>query len=188
MTHIEEYLFFCVTIFFLIRYIYRKAGEMKIDYYEQLLLDIAHELTGFLINHRIQRQDAEDIIQDVFVRLIQADIMLPPEKLRPWLYRVALSRFYDLYRRQKKYRDILLAQYAQYSEIAPSMTKNELLQQALDKLDDYQKSLILLYYDSRHSIRDIATIYNASDSKIKVDLYRTRQQLRQTIERAQNER
>ncbi|WP_220740941.1 RNA polymerase sigma factor [Leuconostoc miyukkimchii] len=158
---------------------------MKIDYYEQLLIDISYELTGFLINKKIQKQDAEDIVQDVFVKLIQTDLVLPPNKLRPWLYRVALSKFYDLYRRQKRYRDILLAQYTQYSDIAPDMIKHTVLQQALDELDDYQKSLVLLYYDDRKRIREIATIYDVSESKIKVDLYRTRQQLKHRMEREQ---
>lgn len=157
---------------------------MKIDHYEKLLIAIAQEIIGFLINQKIQKQDAEDIVQDVFVKLIQADLILPPDKLRPWLYRVALSRFYDLYRRQKRYRNILLAQYAQYCDITPVRPVNDDLQQALGRLNDYQKSLILLYYDDRKRIRQIATIYDVSEAKIKVDLFRTRQQLKRIIEEA----
>ena len=54
-----------------------------------MLVYIAHEIIGFLINQNMQKQDAEDIVQDIFVKWIQTDLVLPLDKLRPWLYRVA---------------------------------------------------------------------------------------------------
>lgn len=33
-----------------------------------MLVDIAHEIIGFLINQNMQKQDAEDIVQDIFVK------------------------------------------------------------------------------------------------------------------------
>ncbi len=100
---------------------------------------------------------------------------------------MAISRFYDIYRRQKRYRDILLEQYAQYSEVEPILADYSVLQRALEKLNDYQSALIVLYYDDRKHIDDIAMIYDVSSSKIKVDLYRTRQQLKDIMMGYENE-
>ncbi|CAM3099062.1 RNA polymerase sigma factor [Leuconostoc rapi] len=160
---------------------------MEINRYEKILVDIANEIIGFLINHGAKKMDAQDIMQDVFVKLLQADIILTPDKLRPWLYRVALSRFYDIYRRRKRYRDILLETYAQYSEVEPVLTDYSSLQRALEQLNDYQRALIILHYDDRKRINDIAVIYNVSESKIKVDLYRTRKQLKDMMVGYENE-
>lgn len=164
-----------------------KGGNMKINHYEKELISIANEIIGFLINNGAKKNDAQDIMQDVFVKLLQTDIILASDKLRPWLYRVALSRFYDIYRRQKRYRDILLEQYAQYSEVEPILADYSGLQRALEKLNDYQSALIVLYYDDRKHINDIAMIYDVSSSKIKVDLYRTRQQLKDIMMGYENE-
>ncbi|WP_224145555.1 hypothetical protein [Leuconostoc gelidum] len=61
---------------------------MKINHYEKELINIANEIIGFLINNGAKKNDAQDIMQDVFVKLLQADIILASDKLRPWLYRV----------------------------------------------------------------------------------------------------
>lgn len=160
---------------------------MEINRYEKILVDIANEIIGFLINQGVEKSDAQDIMQDVFVKLLQTDIVLTPDKLRPWLYRVALSRFYDIYRRQKRYRDILLEQYGQYSEVEPVLADYSSLQRALGQLNDYQRALIILHYDDRKRINAIAAIYNVSESKIKVDLYRTRKQLKHMMMGYENE-
>ena len=79
----------------LIRYI-SKEGIVNISRYEALLVTYTLEIQRYLVKHGATVSDAQDIVQDVLVKLIQADIILSPDKLRPWLYRVALSRFYDL--------------------------------------------------------------------------------------------
>lgn len=43
---------------------------MKIDQYEDRLIALANEIIGFLIHQKIQKPDAEDIVQDVFVKLM----------------------------------------------------------------------------------------------------------------------
>lgn len=73
---------------------------MNISPYEQILMTCVSEIQRYLIKTGANPADAQDIVQDVLVKLIQADIVLAPDKLRPWLYRVALSRFYDLYRQK----------------------------------------------------------------------------------------
>jgi RNA polymerase sigma factor (sigma-70 family) len=46
--------------------------------------------------------DAEDILQDVFYRLVEANrLLMPIESLTGWLYQVARNRIIDLYRKQR---------------------------------------------------------------------------------------
>jgi len=72
-----------------------KGGNMKINHYEKELINIANEIIGFLINNGAKKNDAQDIMQDVFVKLLQADIILASDKLRPWLYRVFTTFIVD---------------------------------------------------------------------------------------------
>ncbi|WP_332400879.1 RNA polymerase sigma factor [Lactococcus laudensis] len=128
--------------------------------------------------------DAQDIVQDVFIKLIQADIVLAPDKLRPWLYRVALSRFYDLYRREKRYQALLSERfYLIYGNVVNlDNDRSWQLEQALQTLTDYQLGLVTLYYEDDKSVKDISEIYQISEAKVKTDLYRLRHKLKQEME------
>ena len=162
---------------------------MNISRYEALLVTYTLEIQRYLVKHGATVSDAQDIVQDVLVKLIQADIVLSPDKLRPWLYRVALSRFYDLYRRKKRYQALLKEQfyllYGNQEHVDES--RSILLHEAIKKLDDYQFALIVLYYEEDKSIREISSIYQISEAKVKTDLYRVRQKIKMKMEQA-NER
>ena len=157
---------------------------MNISPYEQILMTCVSEIQRYLIKTGANPADAQDIVQDVLVKLIQADIVLAPDKLRPWLYRVALSRFYDLYRREKRYRALLSERfYLIYGH--PDQIDDERgwqLEQALQALNDYQIGLVALYYEDDKSVKDISEIYQISEAKVKTDLYRLRHKLKQEME------
>jgi len=55
------------------------------------------------IRRRVQsREDAEDILQDVFSELVEAyRLMLPIEQAGAWLFRVARNRITDLFRKKR---------------------------------------------------------------------------------------
>ena len=167
----------------LIRYI-SKEGIVNISRYEALLVTYTLEIQRYLVKHGATVSDAQDIVQDVLVKLIQADIILSPDKLRPWLYRVALSRFYDLYRRKKRYQALLNEQFyllygnQEYVDESSAF----LLHEAIKKLDDYQLALIVLYYEQHKSIKELSSIYQISEAKVKTDLYRVRQKLKAEME------
>lgn len=144
----------------------------------------ASEIQRYLIKTGANPADAQDIVQDVFIKLIQADIVLAPDKLRPWLYRVALSRFYDLYRREKRYRALLSERfYLIYGNVVNlDNDRSWQLEQALQTLTDYQLGLVTLYYEDDKSVKDISEIYQISEAKVKTDLYRLRHKLKQEME------
>src|SRR5262252_1128912 len=46
--------------------------------------------------------DAEDVLQDVFYRLVEANqLLMPIEHVTGWLYRVARNRITDLFRKRR---------------------------------------------------------------------------------------
>src|SRR3954470_19679442 len=65
-------------------------------------------------------RDAEDILQDVFYELVEANrLLVPIDHVTGWLFRVARNRIIDLFRKQ---------QPASFSEIAIADEDDELLQ------------------------------------------------------------
>jgi RNA polymerase sigma factor (sigma-70 family) len=64
--------------------------------------------------------DAEDILQDVFYRLVEANrLLMPIEHVTGWLFRVARNRITDLFRKKEP---------ENFSEIEAVDEENELLQ------------------------------------------------------------
>ena len=68
----------------------------------EIVNEYRSRLTGF-IRKRVQRlEDAEDILQDVFYQLAEAErLMKPIDELTSWLFTVARNRITDLYRKKK---------------------------------------------------------------------------------------
>ena len=62
-----------------------------------------NRLRNFIRKRVADRDDAEDVLQDVFYELVEAyRMMRPVEQVTAWLFRVARNRITDLFRRKKR--------------------------------------------------------------------------------------
>lgn len=68
-------------------------------------------LAGFIRKRVNRTEDAEDILQEVFYQLAEADwLMKPIDQIAGWLFTVARNRITDLYRKNKP--DLLPESYS----------------------------------------------------------------------------
>src|SRR6201993_655063 len=59
-------------------------------------------LSNFIRRRVPDPRDAEDILQDVFYELVEANrLLMPIEHITGWLFRVARNRLIDLFRKKK---------------------------------------------------------------------------------------
>src|SRR5437899_7825631 len=59
-------------------------------------------LRNFIRRRVPDPRDAEDVLQDVFYRLVEANrLLMPIEQVTGWLFRVARNRITDLFRKKK---------------------------------------------------------------------------------------
>jgi RNA polymerase sigma factor (sigma-70 family) len=83
-------------------------------------------LRNFIRKRVADREDAEDILQDVFYELVEAyRLMQPAEQVTAWLFRVARNRITDLFR--KKSRDGLRTQLPPVAEDGASLQLDDWL-------------------------------------------------------------
>src|SRR5215510_6831239 len=73
---------------------------------DQPLVDVVSReqsrLLRFIRRRVPDARDAEDILQDVFAELVEANrLLIPVEHVTGWLFRVARNRIIDLFRRQR---------------------------------------------------------------------------------------
>lgn len=127
--------------------------------------------------------DSQDIAQDVLVKLLESDIVLPFEKLRAWLYRSAVRAYIDKYRRDKRYHEILQKEFFRREDLLVYDQEGyEELYQAVADLPEKSQQVIDLYYFQGMTVKEVATVLGRSQSWGKITLYRGRKQLRKMLE------
>jgi RNA polymerase sigma-70 factor (ECF subfamily) len=61
-------------------------------------------LCQFICNRVSNEQDAEDLLQDIFLRIyVQSGSLRDPNRLESWMYQVARNRIIDHYRSQRQW-------------------------------------------------------------------------------------
>lgn len=117
---------------------------------------------------------AKDMVQDTFLKLWTNKDEVNPEKVKSWLFSTAYRGMIDKIRRDKK----MVSSEEQIVE--HEMTENnysdlnEVLHEALNKLPEKQKSVILLRDYEGYSYKEISDITEMSESQVKVYIYRAR--------------
>lgn len=68
----------------------------------QVVREYGKRLKAFIRSRVNSNEDSEDILQEVFVQLAEADrLMKPVDQISGWLFTVARNRITDLYRKKK---------------------------------------------------------------------------------------
>ena len=118
--------------------------------------------------------DAEDVLQDVFTRLVEANrLLMPIDHVTAWLFRVARNRIVDLLRKKRPaaFSDILVPggddELLELEDLLPSpdagpealYARNVLLEElelALDELPPEQREVFLAHEVEGRSFKEIA--------------------------------
>ncbi|HEM3668869.1 RNA polymerase sigma factor [Streptococcus suis] len=157
--------------------------SIKLDQYEKEIIGIAEEISYYLQKSGANYADSQDIAQDILVKILEAELVLPFEKLRAWLYRSAIRAYIDKYRRDKRYHEILQREFfASEKVLVYDQEGYDELYQAVADLPAKYQHVIDLYYFQDMSVKEIAHILGYSQSLVKINLYRGRKQLRKILE------
>ncbi|HEL1965741.1 TPA: sigma-70 family RNA polymerase sigma factor [Streptococcus suis] len=156
--------------------------SIKLDQYEKEIIGIAEEISYYLQKSGAGPADSQDITQDVLVKLLESDIVLPFEKLRAWLYRSAVRAYIDKYRRDKRYHEILQKEFFRREDLLVYDKEGyEELYQAVADLPEKYQQVIDLYYFQDMSVKEVAHILGTGQSWVKISLYRGRKLLAKNL-------
>ena len=132
--------------------------------------------------------DAQDIFQDVFLKLVMNQKPFASEEHRKaWLIRVTInccnSHFVAPWRKNvDTLEDTMLEQIADEDTFeGTDMDAPDVYSQVM-KLPENMREVILLFYYEELSIREIADIVGTSEVNVKKRLSRARQKLRMELE------
>lgn len=155
--------------------------QQAIEQYRQRIYSFAHYSLR-------AREDAEDITQEVFIKLWQHWQKIDHSKLNAWLMRVAHNAVIDHVRRGKNQAE-KIDDYAEPEEQASTRDEagatidqeafKEELMGCIHSLDDPFRSIIIMRDVQGMSYADIQHTLDMSESQVKVYLHRGRRKLRE---------
>ncbi len=150
---------------------------------EALIKDIRPELHRYVAHMIGSAVDAEDVVQDTFVRAYDSLTLLNPQSnLRGWLFRVAHNKATDHLRRYANQELELLDDYPMTVEPDEPLEEKELTAFALSvflKLAPRQRSCVIFKDVMGYSLVEISELLNATVPEIKAALHRGRTRLRE---------
>lgn len=158
--------------------------------WERYLLQEAEIVFKYLIKIGATKEDAEDVVQEAIIKTIECLSQIEATKLRAWLFKVALNRYYSLYSKKKILSYLSEEDIKQFQasinieEQLISSEQNEHLQQALLQLPPHQQQLLIMKYFMDLSYKEIATIIDRSENYVRTYLQRARKAIRKKWEDA----
>lgn len=152
--------------------------------YKQAITQYRQRVFSFAYYSLRAREDAEDITQDVFIRLWQHWRKIDHDRMGAWLMRVAHNSVIDHLRRHKNEQqrvdmpDTLEDAVAVQDPGLESEQFRGYLEVAISALPDPHRSIVIMRDIQGLSYQEIEQTLNLSQSQVKVYLHRARRQLR----------
>jgi len=118
----------------------------------------------------------DDIAQEAFIKAyLNLSSFSGKSKFSTWLFRIAYNCFCDNKRASKKYASSELNEnIVSDNESADSRYKNQELYMAMSKLNQKERSAVLLFYMEDKSLKEISVITGMPENTVKSHLSRAR--------------
>ncbi|HMF52805.1 MAG TPA: sigma-70 family RNA polymerase sigma factor [Edaphobacter sp.] len=136
------------------------------------------------------RSDAEDVVQDVFVRVLEHQSSLPTVRdMRVWLVRIAWNLTLDRRRRVRPgqmddaFAGSLIATSLPADKAFDETQRMKAVLRELERLPRIERSVLLLSSLEELETAEIATVLGRSESAVRALLFRARTRLRHRLEK-----
>ena len=161
---------------------YQPVHDVRDDpaYFARLYDQYATDVLRVCYFYLSDREKAEDVCQDVFVRLMTTHPLLQPGREKSWLLKVALNRCRDLWRGAWLKRVILGGPTFELIPAPDEFSRRDdqqAMMAAINQLPATFKEVILLHYYQGMNIAEIAQMLELPEGTISSRLSRGRKKL-----------
>jgi RNA polymerase sigma-70 factor (ECF subfamily) len=141
---------------------------------------------NFLARMAMDRDAAEDLTQNVFLRMIRyRNTYREGNKFQSWIYQIARNVFSDHYQKEKNKR----ADFVDVERLSDHLTdgnmeeeqleREKILHRSMARLNDEQRELLVLTRFQHLKYEEVAVIMDMTVANIKVKVHRDIQKLRE---------
>jgi RNA polymerase sigma-70 factor (ECF subfamily) len=148
---------------------------MTVEDYNRAVDNYADNVYRFVLKNLKDEHLSRDVVQDIFEKLWVKLETVSGSKVKTYLFTSAYHTLIDYIRREKRFtgEDPFLkknepSHSSQYSDL------REVLEGAIHRLPEDQRSVVMLRDYEGYSYREIAEITGLSETQVKVYIYRAR--------------
>jgi RNA polymerase sigma factor (sigma-70 family) len=147
---------------------------MTLAEYNQCVERYADAVYRFILKNLGNEDQARDIVQDsyekVWLKVAQIDAL----KAKSYLFTTAYRLMLEYIRKNKRFIHETKHLQILHSESQPEPDLKKVLDQAVSKLPDDQRSVILLRDYEGYNYKEISEITGLSEAQVKVYIFRAR--------------
>jgi RNA polymerase sigma-70 factor (ECF subfamily) len=146
----------------------------------------ADNVYRFIVKNLRHEEDARDVVQTAFEKMWRNRDEVDAQRSKSYLFTVAYHQMIDHIRKVKRIQ--LKEEFKEESKVQdrPANNLKKVLEEALARLSETQRSLVLLKDYEGYSYEEIGHITGLSESQVKVYLHRARIQLKNYLVRPEN--
>ena len=154
--------------------------------YNTCVSNYADNVYRFILKNIRHEEDAQDIVQTSFEKLWKNRNEVKAETAKSYLFTIAYHQMIDHIRKGKRIQ--LRDSFNETEQVASAKSDNlkQILQEALSRLNETQRALVMLKDYEGYSYVEIGKITGLSESQVKVYLHRARIQLKQYLVKPEN--
>lgn len=145
--------------------------------YNTAVDQFADNLFRFVVKQTNNRMLAEDVVQETFARVWEKHEDIAFEKAKSYLFTTAYHAMIDVLKKEKRSGSMEGIDQG-YQPALHSFDIQAALNEALDKLPEIQKTVVLLRDYEGYNYQEIAEITDLNESQVKVYIFRARQTLK----------
>jgi RNA polymerase sigma factor (sigma-70 family) len=154
--------------------------------YNECVTDYADKVYRFILKNLRHEEDTRDIVQSAFEKLWKNRHEVEPGKSKSYLFTIAYHQMIDHLRKSKRVQ--LREEFRDEQRVSdrPAHNLKKVLEEALFRLNERQRSLVLLKDYEGYSYEEIGQITGLNSSQVKVYLHRARTLLRNYLVSLEN--
>lgn len=150
--------------------------------YHIAVKEFSGRLYGYCLKYLQNRDDAGDVVQDVFEKLWENRNKVEFEKAKPWLFTCAHNALLNMIKKNSKISYVDKFPTQESSEVQNKAFEiNEVIERCLATLPPIQKSVILLRDLEGYNYNEIGEILGLSEPQVKVYLFRARNKMKKQL-------
>lgn len=159
----------------------QQALRLLIERYKHHIFKITYSVVK-------DRQEAEDLAQETFLKMVDALPSYQSQGFKTWLSRIALNTAIDAHRKKKRRKEELTAfdepeLQVSHGESAESeaivMERERKIREAIAHMPENYRFIVHAYYLEGKSYQEICEAYNLAKKTVEMRLYRARKWMRE---------
>ncbi len=140
----------------------------------------------FILHNLRDDELARDIVQDAFEKMWMNVANIQSDKAKSYLFTTAYHTMLSRIKRDKKQGRWEEVNETDHTESSNYSDLKSILREALDRLPEIQRTVVLLRDYEGYSYEEIGEITSLNESQVKVYIYRARIALKEYIGKPEN--